>query len=221
MISKPSTHRPLQTVFAVSVALLLVAAACEAPLPVENDAEVTAAVASSTDGVLVEITEGEATELPYGTAVIGQLKKRAPGEAEFEAQKLAPVDEGYLLRVDGVHLEGSDPENPGKAKFEYRYKLKSIDEKDGDRLHEAQELSLELKKMQLAEQADAPTATLDLASPLTFIDGVEVEKAELKHLDKVDIEAVEVIKGEAAVALYGERARDGVIRITTRKDGGS
>ncbi len=57
----------------------------------------------------------------------------------------------------------------------------------------------------------------DGAAPLIFVDGVEFEagRAGLSSLNPDDIESIEVIKGEAAAELYGERAENGVIRIRT------
>ena len=53
--------------------------------------------------------------------------------------------------------------------------------------------------------------------PLIFVDGVELEagSAGLTSLNPDDIDRIEVIKGEAAADLYGERAENGVIRIFT------
>ena len=57
----------------------------------------------------------------------------------------------------------------------------------------------------------------DGVAPLIFVDGVELEagSAGLSSLNPDDIESIEVIKGEAAADLYGERAENGVIRILT------
>lgn len=38
---------------------------------------------------------------------------------------------------------------------------------------------------------------------------------ELEEINSLDIERIEVVKGEAARALYGDRARNGLIRIET------
>ena len=43
--------------------------------------------------------------------------------------------------------------------------------------------------------------------------GISVKLTPVKR----DIESVEIIKGEAAARLYGDRARDGVITIKTKK----
>ena len=59
-------------------------------------------------------------------------------------------------------------------------------------------------------------------APLIFVDGVELEAGSeaLNSLNPDDIESIEVIKGEAAAGLYGERAENGVIQILTIKSEG-
>ena len=73
-----------------------------------------------------------------------------------------------------------------------------------------------------ADGADNPGAlqirgALGDGAPLIFVDGVELEAGSdaLSSLNPDDIESIEVIKGEAAADLYGERAENGVIRILT------
>ena len=53
--------------------------------------------------------------------------------------------------------------------------------------------------------------------PLIIIDGViQSEGASLGDVGALDIDHVEIVKGERAVEMYGERARNGVIEITTK-----
>ena len=54
-------------------------------------------------------------------------------------------------------------------------------------------------------------------APLVIVDGViQSEGTSLEDLRALDIDRVEVIKGSAAIELYGERASNGVIEITTK-----
>jgi TonB-dependent SusC/RagA subfamily outer membrane receptor len=55
-----------------------------------------------------------------------------------------------------------------------------------------------------------------LQSPLYVIDGVVVSAGAV-NIGALDIESVEIIKGAAAAALYGTRAANGVIFITTKR----
>jgi TonB-dependent SusC/RagA subfamily outer membrane receptor len=67
---------------------------------------------------------------------------------------------------------------------------------------------------------DGRTVTLRSAgasTPLYIVDGVIINAGAGLDLDALDIEKIEVIKGAAAVELYGSRAANGVISITTRR----
>ncbi|MCH5335107.1 MAG: TonB family protein [Alistipes sp.] len=54
-------------------------------------------------------------------------------------------------------------------------------------------------------------------SALWVVDGREVTEEEAKAISADDIDHMTVIKGDTAVKHYGERARDGVIQIITKK----
>lgn len=55
-------------------------------------------------------------------------------------------------------------------------------------------------------------------SPLVVVDGFPLgEAGDLKQINPVDIESIEVLKDASASAIYGSRGANGVIIITTRK----
>lgn len=54
-------------------------------------------------------------------------------------------------------------------------------------------------------------------SPLYVIDGVPVENPNNNAINPSDIESIEVLKDASATAIYGARAANGVIMITTKK----
>ena len=68
----------------------------------------------------------------------------------------------------------------------------------------------------LEERLGAP---LPLAHPREVCcgDGQRVESSKLNTLSPDAIESIEVIKGEAAKALYGDAGVNGVIKVTTKK----
>ncbi len=53
--------------------------------------------------------------------------------------------------------------------------------------------------------------------PLFIIDGVVGEKNIIEKLSPNEIETVDVLKGASAAAIYGAKATNGVIIITTKK----
>ena len=54
-------------------------------------------------------------------------------------------------------------------------------------------------------------------NPMYVIDGVPVEGFEEGDIDFDEIQSIEVLKGENAIVLYGSRANNGIILITTKK----
>ena len=64
---------------------------------------------------------------------------------------------------------------------------------------------------------DVSVTPLGDEAPLVIVDGViQSEGTSMEDLRALDIDHVEIVKGSAAVELYGERASNGVIEITTK-----
>jgi TonB-dependent starch-binding outer membrane protein SusC len=53
--------------------------------------------------------------------------------------------------------------------------------------------------------------------PLILVDGSEIPQSELPAIVPERIESVEILKGPSGVAVYGERAANGVILIRTKR----
>ncbi len=74
-----------------------------------------------------------------------------------------------------------------------------------------------------------PPATANTGrDPLVIVDGVVLADVELddvmadlrtRGIERAHIESIEIVKGSAAAALYGSRAANGVIHITTKRSG--
>jgi TonB-dependent SusC/RagA subfamily outer membrane receptor len=52
---------------------------------------------------------------------------------------------------------------------------------------------------------------------LYIIDGKEMESISMKDIDPNTMQSINVLKGETALKLYGEKGKNGVIEITTKK----
>jgi TonB-dependent SusC/RagA subfamily outer membrane receptor len=61
--------------------------------------------------------------------------------------------------------------------------------------------------------------TGDGTSPLVVLDGVIVDFAALQQLQPSGIARIQILKGPAAAALYGEAAERGVILVTSQRTG--
>lgn len=62
-------------------------------------------------------------------------------------------------------------------------------------------------------QATAPAAS---AVPLFFLNGKEISDAEARAIDPAAIADIEILKGSAALATFGERGRHGVVQVRTK-----
>ncbi|HEX9513795.1 MAG TPA: M56 family metallopeptidase [Puia sp.] len=58
-----------------------------------------------------------------------------------------------------------------------------------------------------------------LSNPLICIDGVETSSQQMNKLTPADIEFINVIKGDSAIKIYGEKGRNGVILIKMKSKG--
>ena len=59
-------------------------------------------------------------------------------------------------------------------------------------------------------------ATMNSATPLIVLDGVEISKADLNALDPEVIESFSILKDATATAMYGTRGANGVMIVTTK-----
>lgn len=59
--------------------------------------------------------------------------------------------------------------------------------------------------------------TINNSDPLYVIDGMPVDKGGIDYLNPSDIQSIEVLKDAASGAVYGARAANGVILVTTKK----
>ena len=64
------------------------------------------------------------------------------------------------------------------------------------------------------------TGTINNSDPLYIVDGMPIEGG-IDYLNPNDIESIEVLKDAASGAVYGARAANGVILVTTKKGSGN
>jgi bla regulator protein blaR1 len=146
----------------------------------------------------VEIIKGAAAERLYGErardGVIQIVTKAGAGaEGEFRVERVVP-DRSTLRakEVDGNAAAGDAVEWPTSGQIV--------------------ETPIEIP---VRGHAMGPSGRE--AAPLIVIDGVvQDESATMSDIGKLDIESVEIVKGETAIELYGERAKNGAIQIKTK-----
>ena len=63
------------------------------------------------------------------------------------------------------------------------------------------------------------TGTVNNADPLIVVDGVPLTYGNLNNINPNDIASIEVLKDASSSAIYGQRAANGVVIVTTKKGG--
>ena len=94
----------------------------------------------------------------------------------------------------------------------------------------ASSLSAKVSGVQIRTTSGTPGGSADIqvrsdnnlsvgSNPLVIVDGVIIEGG-LGDINTDDIESIEVVKGAAASALYGSRAGNGVVVVSTKRGAG-
>jgi bla regulator protein blaR1 len=110
------------------------------------------------------------------------------------------IEEILEVRAEGKHEIEIIKEKGDKNVF--------IIKTDGDKM----------KKHKMTKKGDFMFISDDGEEPLIFIDGKESTNNDLKNLEPNSISEMSVLKGKVAIEKYGEKAKDGVILITTKKN---
>jgi TonB family protein len=208
---------------AAAVATLLVALACETPMPaaVEIDQELgTITTVSFVYGEadVDKRPERKSGPLPRYPALLRQAGIEGNVMVEFVITPEGKVDSSSVNVVESTNRAFEAP-----AMHVIRGSLYSPGEVDGAQVST---LVSQQIRFSLAGGSARRTATAllrgaisDSPRPLVVVDGVilgEFGDDVLPTLNPVDIARIEVVKGDAAVTMWGERAANGVIQIFTK-----
>ena len=75
-----------------------------------------------------------------------------------------------------------------------------------------------MQKVNIVEVTNGLRAISDSGkNPLFILDGKKIDQKDLKDVDPQTIESISLLKDKAAISLYGEKAKDGVVVITSKK----
>ncbi|HEX9885924.1 MAG TPA: M56 family metallopeptidase [Longimicrobiales bacterium] len=217
---------PWRSAMAIVIAGALVGVACETPPPSGVEAPAVADESVMSAAELPEVTVGAVTlrevtvsaaELPEIT--VGAVTLREVTEGAVPAREVARLGEVALVELAATAEArtiaatlGATPPPDGVLVGAAR-KVEGV----------LRRLTGEARAEAVATVREAPVvATVDESAllerkPLLVVDGV-ITSREITNLDATNVESVEIVKGPAALAIYGERAAGGLIQVRT-KDG--
>ena len=132
--------------------------------------------------------------------LINGMPKWTPGKKNGEAARVQ-----YVTPVT-FRLQGKDAEFSGSLKYDG-------DAKGDNQVNEVVVVGYGDQKP-TAEGVFVRGTDKD---PYIIVDGKPIDGAKLKDIDPKTIDHMEVLKDKAAIEKYGDKAKDGVILITTKK----
>lgn len=75
-----------------------------------------------------------------------------------------------------------------------------------------------MNKHKISKKGDFIFISSENENPLYILNGKEISSEEMKKIKSETIDKIEIIKGKAAIDKYGDKAKDGVMLITTKKN---
>lgn len=146
---------------------------------------------------------------------------KTPGKNPVqEINKALNSDKNPLIIVDGQEITKNELDTISPKNIESISVLKddSATRLYGDKGKDGV-IIVERKKQKRSGIVINDTGIKDGKSPLIIVDGEDAGNSALKEIDPNTIKSVNVIKDESAISKYGEKAKNGVIEITLKKEG--
>lgn len=138
-----------------------------------------------------------------------------------EMKVLVEVKDGEkVITVNEMEITEDELKALGENGDGKRIKIKKIHKGEGANVFILKDSDDE-EDIEIIEKGGASFFFMDSEkgeNPLFIVDGKEMSKEEFEGLSPSKIEKVEVIKGEKATEEYGDKAKDGVIKISTKKN---
>jgi len=142
----------------------------------------------------------------------GKAKVAVPAQANAgvtnvsidTTERKTVLDNKSKSSVNTVIIKTSDDNVAGKAEKDPRTLTVTTTDKDGKKTYTI--VQKQTEKTELPKDV------------LYIIDGKEMESGSMKDIDPTTIKSINVLKGENAIKKYGERAKNGVIEIATKKN---
>jgi TonB-dependent SusC/RagA subfamily outer membrane receptor len=137
------------------------------------------------------------------------------------------ADERLFVEMSGEKINGNgyNNKNNSKIRFDGIFKdepyLVDASEKQKNLSVSAVNKNGEPVSIKINEKKDykIPNNIGNNYLPLYIVDGKEVKEANFKDINPNDIQTVNVLKDKSAIALYGDKGKNGVVLITTKANG--
>jgi beta-lactamase regulating signal transducer with metallopeptidase domain len=130
------------------------------------------------------------------------------GDEKGNLTKVYVSEDGDTTKIKKIELIEISEDSGGSHK---------IIIKKGGSPHEVHDILIESDDKIHSKHGNMLFIDSDGGNPLFIVDDKEVTGKSLKDFDQNNIEKIEILKGDKVVEKYGEKAKDGVILIETKK----
>ena len=141
------------------------------------------------------------------------------GEGD-EMEVLVEIKDGEkVITINGEEVSEEELEEYGKKVDGKKIKIKKLKKGAGGNVFIVKD-SMDDEDIEIIEEKGSGFFFLDSdpgEEPLFIVDGKEISREEFKKYPPSQIEKVEVYKGKAALKKYGDRAKNGVVEVTTKQ----
>ncbi len=140
------------------------------------------------------------------------------GDGSEKEIRVEMKDGKKIITIDGEEVSEEELGDFGEKTDGKHIKIKKIDKGEGSNVFILRD-SMDEEDMEIIEKEDTSFFFVDSGKgdkPIFIVDGKEMSREEFEKISPRKIEKVEVLKGESAAQQYGERAKDGVIKVTTK-----
>lgn len=221
MTSKPPRAPWTRAALAASAAVLLIAMACDTPMPAAVAVDETGAVTGVSSVMDVSQVDDQPQRMSGPVPRYPQMLREAGIEGtvllEFLIDTEGRVDPASIEVLEATNRAFEAPASDVIAKSLYRPAMH-----DGEpvavRAQQQIGFTIQTEGMSVVRRRmlTAETLASGEGAPVVYVDGVRADDG-VPDLDPDAIERVEVIKGAAARAQYGEEGANGAILITTKR----
>lgn len=183
-----------------------------------------------TKRIVIESDDDEEHEGIHGTHVIKKMKVGGDEDVnvwfgdggEEMMEVVVEMEDGKeIIKINGEEvteeeLEEMKKDNPDGKRIKIK-KIKNGKDKNVFILKDSDD-DHDIEVIEGDGSAFFFMDTDDGEEPLFIVDGKEMSREEFKAISPKDIETINVYKGEKAIEKYGDKAKDGVVEVKTKKN---
>jgi len=157
----------------------------------------------------------------HGQKVKEEHEERIEEERQHMEEQKAQLKEEHEERVKKLKKRHKEMKVEQEER-EYKLKERKAREKNSTHIHVSNDGNHTNTFVYSKDSSSNNSRKVEINSngkdPIYVVDGEITSKKDFKNLDTDEIATINVFKGKNAIAIYGKKAKDGVIQIVTKRN---